>query len=125
METIQNNIKLATFMNEKVDDQGMGGYDWDDLEYHCSWDWLMPVVEKVMELCSSNNPERFCHKFFIGVTSINIKMERNRVFTHIDQYYIEQTKMEAIYKAMVEFVEWYNEGRNLNQNQILGQSTII
>ena len=53
------------------------------MEYHSSWDWLMPVVEK----CYSNDDDymdTLCAKF--------------------DFFYIE-----PMYNAVVKYIKWYNE----------------
>ena len=80
-----------------------------DLHFKSKWDWLMEVVDKIMGLCEKQTTF-ICHNFRIGVTSINIKVEHERRFKHIDCYYISyNSKIEAIYNACIEFIKWYNE----------------
>ena len=80
-----------------------------DLKFHSDWNWLMEVVEKIMVLCEKQTTF-ICHNFRIGVTSINIKVEHERQFKHIDCYYLNYgSKLEAVYNACIEFIKWYNE----------------
>lgn len=75
--------------------------------YHASWDWLMPVVDKI-EALGSNDRTRF-----------NVTIETNNCF--IDEYVdgmkddgwlIEvvdaANKMDAVWQAVIEFIKWYN-----------------
>ena len=77
------------------------------LEYHTSWDWLMPVVEKI------NNTERYevcignCHCHITDIENDNHKV---RALTLSLQ---GKTTMRAVYLAIVEFINWHNE---YNQN---------
>jgi hypothetical protein len=68
------------------------------LKYHTSWDWLMPVVEKIEQ---TND----------GCTLVIIEDERchidNQKEFHIDS--VGHTKIEAVHNAAVAFIEWYNE----------------
>ena len=53
--------------------------------YHNSWDWLMPVVEKILIISNElNNIEKFS------------------VITDQVPY------INEVYKAVVEFIKWYN-----------------
>lgn len=45
-ESEQDGFRLYTHVDY---DGGDWAYGPDDLEYHKSWDWLMPVVEKIAE----------------------------------------------------------------------------
>ena len=54
-EIIKNNVLIATFMNNWTD-TGLEpaycvfkhkGYEAYELSYHKSWDWLMPVIQKM------------------------------------------------------------------------------
>jgi len=70
------------------------------MKYNSSWDWLMPVVEQIEHL-----------NYFVDInhwTSI-YKAEwetRDCIVTVIDG-----TKFKNTYKAVVEFIKWYNENK--------------
>ncbi len=76
-----------------------------DLHYHTSWDWLMPVVEKI------NNTERYevcigdCHCHITDIENDNHKV---RALTLSLQ---GETTMGAVYLAIVEFIKWYNQNK--------------
>lgn len=63
----------------------------ETLKYHSSWDWLMPVVEKI-------------EKTFAYV---NIKGCAVNISTIIETS--APTKIEATWIAVVMFIKWYNE----------------
>jgi hypothetical protein len=63
------------------------------LKYHSSWEWLMPVVEKIE------------HTY----AYVNIKGCHVKISTLVDVN--APTKLEAVYKAVVEFIKWYNENK--------------
>ena len=62
------------------------------LKYHKSWDWLMPVVEKIDKLMLDqpiDSPfEINAEEVFTSLREVNIKLTFNRI---------------------VEFIEWYNK----------------
>jgi hypothetical protein len=68
-------------------------------KYHSSWDWLMPVVEKIEDL---------------GNYGVEIHLKSCNIFeASIDQsdLCIEghfETKKESIWQAVVQFIQWYN-----------------
>lgn len=73
-------------------------HDRNNLAFHSSWDWLMPVVEKIgakgyrWELgmgTSTNSPTHYCKIWSIG--SIE-----------------GVSPLDAIYGAVIEFIKWYN-----------------
>ena len=41
-----NNILIAEFMGLNIDRGVQSDYMENELEYHTSWDWLMPVIDK-------------------------------------------------------------------------------
>ena len=65
-----------------------------ELSYNESWDWLMPVVEKILTdpdiayLCQGGEGDKYYEDLHDAVWSINI---------------------EEVYKAVVAFINWYNE----------------
>src|SRR5687768_9741 len=117
MEKTDNEI-IAEFMGlplEKDEVQFTGGtkkVPFQNWQYDTSWDWLMPVVEKLQE------PE--VKKGRIVRESANIQIfYKNCFIEYIDEeldatYDLHpngvqgETKLEATYKAIVEFIKWYN-----------------
>ncbi len=77
-------------------------FDWcgklepKDMKYHSSWDWLMAVVEKI---------ESLGYEF----TIFNKTTHLNCGKTFDLGYIISDTKREAVYKTVVEFIKWYNK----------------
>ena len=82
----------------------------DDLAYNQSYDWLMPVVERIEntfqvgtgDLCkvyisSNNNPkDKFYYCNIFGSEDAQFNGES------------KQSKIESVYRAVVEFIKWYN-----------------
>ena len=69
--------------------------DVDDLLYHCSWDWLMPVVRK----CGD----------------IRQEIREGNIPTDVEDYWdeilegLEDADIEYTYKSVREFILWYNQ----------------
>lgn len=102
---LKDNELIAEFMGAtpcKIDVKSIGivdGYECDEfklaideLEYNSSWDWLMPVVEKISGLV----PRAFERSLDIGPLSPLAELRIN-------------STISEVYKAIVEFIEWYNE----------------
>jgi hypothetical protein len=80
---------------------GKFGY-WELNSYDTSWDWIMPVVEKIesivteVEICNSTcvisngTPQGDGGKFYETI---------------VDSY--GTSKIDATYKAIVDFIKWY------------------
>jgi|TARA_B100000963_G_C22602297_1_gene660835 glucose-6-phosphate 1-dehydrogenase len=64
----------------------------DELEYHTSWDWLMPVIEN----CKSIHP----------LTKVMKEM-----ITDIDDSITECWGIESTHFRVVEFIKTYNDER--------------
>jgi len=84
------------------------------LKFHSSWDWLMPVVEKINNMNAS-----------ISINPANVSITTH-VIGHILQddsyhkYYFfkpsgdNYTPIEATWNAVVDFIKWYNGIREQN-----------
>ena len=86
-----------------------------DGKYHESWDWLMPVVEKIESL-RFENEDRYIATLWGTYTYFSKFNVVKGVLTNIkpyNQYYIGQGKnrITQTYKAVVEFIKWYNENK--------------
>ena len=97
---MNNNKLIAEFMGLSIKEGVCYYTDADDmfpmgieveepyLPYDKSWDWLMPVVEKCLDVSNDDNIEDF--------------------------YSIQNVvpNIEATYQAVVEFIKEYNDERN-------------
>lgn len=72
-----------------------------DFKYHSSWDWLMPVVEKIesVNTCSYNLVQH-AHFCFISDTS----MQDNSIIIRATG----KSRIDATYSCVVKFILWYN-----------------
>lgn len=75
----------------------------DDLLFHASWDWLMPVVEKI-ELLGYSVEKNFQH----------IDNDWQTLITKGHDILFQDFAKEgidAIYCTVISFIEWYNENK--------------
>lgn len=116
-EIIEGNKLIAKFMGGKfrkskdkntlnkyfdLKDKGYFYYE-NEICYHASWDWIMPVVEKIesfgfyTNILSADNDNK---KHAMHITLVNEE----------EQYSLwYESKILAVYKAVVEFIKWYNQ----------------
>lgn len=111
MNTTESNKLIAEFMGATFFKDGsydeypkeMKGEVWGDqidnfLKYHTSWDWLMPVVEKIEGLPPVPDKDKY---------EVNI----DGCYCEIGAFFIQvtgETKLQATYAAVVGFITWYN-----------------
>jgi hypothetical protein len=116
--TLSNYTKIGipdwAFRIHNFDVIKVGGY-----EYHTSWDWLMPVIEKIETpqfdekgqfIFRSNADVGIHYKACVveyvpdeesGDTTEEVKIQTQ-----------SETKLEAVYKAVYQFIQWYNQNKN-------------
>lgn len=82
-----------------------GWFSFEDLEYNTSWDWLMAVVEKIETL--EDNDGFIPYSLEIERNECTVKDYRNGV--SVIEYIEGETKIDAVYKCVVSFIEWHNE----------------
>ena len=124
---LNGNKLIAQFIDLKINDEDynivpknmfndfvtnvMKECDWDTLEFHESWDWLMPVVEKIESLKPNNWNVKcviFGYKSLIIVSDPQKGGQWNSLITEYDEKYKNHTKLEKTYTAVIEFITWYN-----------------
>jgi hypothetical protein len=112
MNTAENRL-IAEFMNfvespttnkywTNKSSEGFGIGELVDLQFHSDWNWLMQVVEKIESLDG------------------HLHICDNAVFVHFPKRIkqcicingsLKLSKIEAVYNACLEFIEWYNENK--------------
>ena len=104
--TEDNNKLIAEFMGMKEDEYPndlpksaylFGNFMDNEIQYHSSWDWLMPVVGKI---------ENLSNKIFIDTDSviIDIHHEVTPIITDC-----KKDKINAVYEAVIQFIKYYNQ----------------
>lgn len=82
-----------------------GMIDANDLLFHTSWDWLMPVVEKI----ERDHVIQFEVIMYSSSIAINKWNPTNRTY---DTFIYEVgNKIQATYKSVIEFIKFYNENQ--------------
>lgn len=81
----------------------------DELLYHKSWDWLMPVVEKIEDLDPNS---RVTHTYSVDITGNGTTISPN-IWGGDDRWMIRHNsrnrRLRNTYDAIIEFINWYNK----------------
>jgi hypothetical protein len=78
----------------------------DDMKFHLSWDWLMPVVEKIQLILIEETDDEYCMELYKDITT-----GKPMTFVGIQYAGIEVKNASAIdanYEAVIKFIKWYN-----------------
>lgn len=68
----------------------------DDFKFHESWDWLMPIIQKIERLDTLDKDKDF-----------------NKQLDRVICKFI-YTDIKTMYKAVIKFIKWYNENNKSN-----------
>lgn len=71
-------------------------YSIDELKYDSSWDWIMPVVEKIDKVCGID-----LHEWDNSVNEALITKNIN-----------------IVYREVIAFIKWYNETEYFHEDKI-------
>jgi hypothetical protein len=105
MNTQENNKMIAEFLGKDHElNQCISAP-----QYHKSWDWLMPVVEKIE--CTPIDNDDNSDNFFNVMIEV---FECNINGGDICICEMKDTKREATYKAVVEFINQYNKNESID-----------
>ena len=64
-------------------------FEEDELDFHTDWNWLMPVIEKILD--------------------ISLNLDTMEMYYNITD---SIPKIEQTHKEVVEFIKWYNNENN-------------
>lgn len=79
--------------------KGRTGEMISDLQYHTSWDWLMPVVIKIWSITGHRSLFYF---------DLPVKDDTEKVDTIFATHLNDKEPLLQVYSAVVEFIKWYN-----------------
>ncbi len=114
--TAENNKKIAEFMKlpTEVFKSGIlnygfneAWYELEELSFNSSWDWLMEVVEKIESVFDSSISVKIEANYCSISTSSQYAMAFPERDCELDE--VGQTKIQAVYKAVIGFIDWYNK----------------
>lgn len=119
MEIREGNRLIAEFMGVKI---GIDQYSWRPgvheplqerhLNYHESWGWIMPVVEKIEEL-------GWGCKIYLNAMTIPVLQSRKVAYL-----LSADSKIQGIYDTVIQFISWYNSSKGLAEGST-GSDPII
>ena len=111
-----SNVLIAEFMGVVFHDDENQYYNTDGLHignslpYHTSWDWLMPVVEKI----ESFEDDHRCCKYNVNIQQSWVEVidnENSDEIVAVESSGTLLTKKEVVHLAVVEFIKWYNKNQ--------------
>lgn len=84
-------------------------FEWKDIKYHTSWDWIMPVlieIETRLDVVTSIQINRYKdvgYKQLFGETSVCLfDLDHDEIITDAG------LKIDAVWEAIVKFLIWHN-----------------
>jgi len=118
----KGNRLIVKFMKYFADDEAvvirMHGYAYDQLKFHTSFDWLMPVVEQIEALNTSPEEKDGMTNWtkFYTVTIYGNICRIGSVAGYASSVCVcegkGESKIEAVWNAVVNFIKWYNKQNN-------------
>ena len=103
MTTEEGNKIIMIFMGIKTD---LPSSALTICQYHSSWDWLMPVVEKIESLGYVTQIWGLWNKNYTYSFSITQKGNLN---IQVGRGISDHSKIESVYTGVIEFINWYNK----------------
>lgn len=109
MTTTEQNKLIAEFMGVEfingvygncISAMPMKPFTSDSLKYNYSWDWLMPVAEKIESMQWKVDIEYRYTYIHNPVTDMYFETESERT-----------TKLSACLDSVIQFIQWYNENK--------------
>lgn len=130
----QDNRLVAEFMGLRIDSHPKEDEEWlvdeknhksiyhnspvQEMAFDTSWDWLMPVVEKIANTTIKGTPPMNSDQLvrIEIVAGGYVKIENLRdtpIFTNVSQ---RGSLINAVYAAVIQFIQWYNLQSQTNKN---------
>jgi hypothetical protein len=115
-EILEGNKLIAEFMGVKI---GEDKYSWRlgcydhlqeyHLNYHASWGWLMPVVEKIEGLTSTDGRGEVEYIVCIQAKYCNVSIGGEGVVAEEQEWDRGVQKIQVLYETIIKFIKYYNQ----------------
>jgi len=79
------------------------------MRFDKSWDWLMPVVDKIMRTKIGDGVEYVAYPYFRTFGMLNEETKNPMVRFHGFQVFEAETLIEATFLAVVDFLDWWQK----------------
>jgi hypothetical protein len=111
-------LHTGTFVGYYIAENEDGKIDYDDgvnfLKYNSCFNYLIPVIDKISKVVIKGNPP-FNNDQYVRVEIVPngyVKISNLRDSPITTNISIEGNLINAIYKAVVLFIKWYNKREN-------------
>lgn len=112
----EENKLIAEFMGYTLDDENLESFRImnnnkieyilaTNMKYSTSWDWLMPVVEKIRKINCYDRGDIFNVQFIISNDRIEFYQGG---YTKKESYWYHNNGIESVYKAVIGCITMYN-----------------
>ena len=81
----------------------------ENLKYHESWDWLMPVVERINNTHSDNYGNHYSFQIGNGFVWVDPHMGSRIFFSGNDVDHKDEPMISKVHRGVVEFIKEYND----------------
>lgn len=134
METVlEQNRMIAEFMGIKPKLESPDVYTYSDMpffsvrentpenvmnaiskyvKYNSSWDWLIPVIEKIEKLgfiIKTTSSPTISGKWYSHSIELKKSAFESNIIEISSDYSNNESKLSTYYRFCVEFIEWYNK----------------
>lgn len=110
------NIRSCSLVYKGVRVDYIGNSGYGEFKFHSSWDWLMPVVEKIQSIDITPAPNYSGYRIEIVVQGY-VKITgfpMTGIFTNVS---VEGSLIKAVWLAVIKFIQWYNNKTQITNNQ--------
>ena len=112
---MENNKLIAKFMGAEPDKKTFFLKGKEVYFYHTSWDWLMPVVERINNTHSDNYGNHYSFQIGNGFVWVDPHMGSRIFFSGNDIDHKDEPMISKVYRGVVEFIKEYNRTTDYNK----------
>ena len=105
---MNNNKLIAEFMGAEPDKRTFFLKGKEVYFYHTSWDWLMPVVERINNTHSDNHGNHYSFQIGNGFVWVEPHMGSRIFFSGNDIDHKDEPMISKVYRGVVEFIKQHN-----------------